>query len=72
MESFLTSEQGAGFEVKDHLSDATIFGSGVGAGVRKGDSELAASINAAIAKIREDGTYEEISAKYFSFDIYGE
>jgi len=72
MQPFLTSDQGKEFEVKSNLSDETIFGPGVGAGIRKGETELAEKINAAIAKIREDGTYEEISAKYFNFDIYGE
>ena len=42
-----------------------------GAGVRKGDDELREKFNEAIAAIREDGTYDEISKKYFDFDIYG-
>jgi ABC-type amino acid transport substrate-binding protein len=29
------------------------------------------SFNAAIAKIREDGTYKQINDKYFDFDVYG-
>jgi len=69
---FLASDAGAAYEIKSYLSDAAIFGGGVGAGIRKEDSELVAKFNAAIKQIREDGTYEEISKKYFDFDIYGE
>jgi len=71
-EDFLNSDAGAGFEVKSYLSDPKIFGAGVGAGIRKEDTELVAKFNAAIKQIREDGTYEKISAKYFDFDIYGD
>lgn len=38
--------------------------------VREGDDELRQRFNEAIAAIREDGTYQEINAKYFPFDIY--
>jgi len=34
-------------------------------------SELEAKINAAIQKIRDDGTFDEISKNYFDFDIFG-
>jgi len=68
---FLASADGAGFEVKMTFKDDAIFGIGVGAGIRKEDTELLAKVNAAIAQIRADGTYDEISAKYFDFDIYG-
>lgn len=68
---FLESADGACCEVKMILNDDAIFGIGVGAGIRKDDTELLEKINAAIAQIREDGTYEKISAKYFDFDIYG-
>jgi len=71
MQAFLSSEQGQSFEVKAELNDEAIFGPGVGAGMRKGEAELAEKINAAIEQIRSDGTYAEISAKYFDFDIYG-
>jgi len=71
MQSFLESDQGQDFEIKGELSDEAIFGPGVGAGMRKGDTELAQKINAAIDQIRADGTYDAISAKYFDFDIYG-
>ena len=53
------------------LSDIEVFGPGVGAGIRKEDTALKEKFNKAIAQILEDGTYDEISKKYFSFDIYG-
>ncbi|WP_341367188.1 transporter substrate-binding domain-containing protein [Yoonia sp. BS5-3] len=71
LSGFLASEQGAGYEIKGELIDETIFGPGVGGGIRKGDTELAERLNAAIAQIRADGTYQEISDKYFDFNIYG-
>jgi len=71
-EAFLTSDAGKDFEIKASLSDEVIFGPGVGAGIRKEDTELLAKFNAAIAKIRADGTYQKISDKYFDFDIYGD
>ena len=70
LEPFLQSADGACCEVKLILNDDAIFGIGVGAGVRKEDTELLAKINAAIKQIREDGTYDAISKKYFNFDIY--
>lgn len=71
MSPFLESEAGSGFEIKGELSDVEIFGPGAGAGIRKEDQELKAKLNAAIQKIRADGTYDKISKKYFKFDIYG-
>jgi polar amino acid transport system substrate-binding protein len=55
-------------DVKD---DPEILGAGVGAGIRKGDTELKTKINAGIKQIRSDGTFDTISKKYFDFDIYG-
>lgn len=37
--------------------------------VRKGDPELVAAINEALADIKADGTYKEISEKYFGEDV---
>lgn len=68
---FLESAEGSSFEIKMELNDEAVFGIGVGAGIRKDDTELLDKINAAIAQIREDGTYDEIAKKYFNFDIYG-
>jgi len=52
--------------------DAEILGVGSAGGLRKEDTELLAKLNAAIAAVRASGKYDEISAKYFDFDIYGE
>lgn len=68
---FLASEGGSDYEIKASLIDVAIFGLGTGVGIRKEDTDLVEKFNAAIKKIREDGTYDEISAKYFDFDIYG-
>ncbi|MGI9353181.1 MAG: transporter substrate-binding domain-containing protein [Rhizobiaceae bacterium] len=71
MQPFFESDAGSCCEIKGELNDVEVFGPGVGAGMRKADTELAAKINAAIKQIREDGTYDAISKKYFDFDIYG-
>ena len=55
----------------DVAPDDAVLGPGVGAGVRKGDTELAGKINAAIKALRENGKYAEITKKYFDFDVYG-
>jgi len=52
--------------------DSEILGIGSAGGLRKEDTELLSRLNAAIAAVRTSGKYDEISAKYFDFDIYGE
>lgn len=42
----------------------------IGIAVRKEDEALRQRLNAAIARIRLDGTYDKINAKYFPFSIY--
>jgi ABC-type amino acid transport substrate-binding protein len=42
----------------------------IGMAVRKEDDSLRERLNAAIARIRLDGTYQKINAKYFPFSIY--
>ncbi len=69
---FLNSDAGKDFEIKAYLQDEAIFGKGVGVGLRQGDDELKQKFNDAIAKVRADGTYDEIAKKYFDFDIYGD
>ncbi len=74
MVDFIKSEQGMTCcEVKgDVAGDLEILGPGIGAGLRQGEDELKAKINAAIDAIRSNGQYAEISKKYFDFDVYGE
>lgn len=72
LDAFLKSDAGACCDLKGTVADdPAILGAGVGVGLRKGDTELKDKINAAIAAIRANGTYEEFSKKYFDFDIYG-
>ena len=52
--------------------DPVINGEGIGIPVRKGETALADKLTAAIAAIRENGKYQEINAKYFPFDVYGD
>ena len=74
MEPFINSELGQTCcEYKGTVvSDPEVLGYGVGVGLRRDDTELLNKVNAAIAEIRADGTYEEISKPYFTVDIYGE
>jgi polar amino acid transport system substrate-binding protein len=73
VDAFLASETGQACceAVGAVADDPEILGAGVGVGVRKGDAELLAKINAAIAQVLADGTYEKISAPYFASSIYG-
>ncbi|KQZ13397.1 amino acid ABC transporter [Mesorhizobium sp. Root554] len=48
-----------------------IFGPGAGVAIRKGETDLANKLNAAIDAIRANGKYKEINDKYFKFDVYG-
>lgn len=73
LDAFLKSDQGkACCDLKGMVAeDLEILGPGVGAGLRKEDTDLKGKINAAIKAIRDNGTYETITKKYFDFDIYG-
>lgn len=73
MDAFLASEAGAACcEVVGAVADdPAILGLGVGAGIRKGEDDLKAKINAGIAKVIADGTYDAITKNYFASSIYG-
>jgi arginine/ornithine transport system substrate-binding protein len=71
-ESFLKTDLGAEFDfVGPALSDSRWFGRGEGIAVRKGNQELLARLNQALREILADGTYTEIRARFFDYDIYG-
>ena len=69
---FAATDAGACCEIVGSVKDdPAILGAGVGVGLRQGETELKDKFNAAIKKIREDGTYDEITKKYFASSIYG-
>jgi polar amino acid transport system substrate-binding protein/arginine/ornithine transport system substrate-binding protein len=69
-EAFLKKPEGAGFA---QVGEAVRLGGGRGVGiaVRKDEPDLLARINAALAEIKADGTYDALQTKYFDFDISG-
>lgn len=70
---FLETDMGGGYAIiGEPFTYPEIHGAGAGIAVRKDDAELKETFNAAIKAIREDGTYQEISDKYFGVDIFGE
>lgn len=70
---FISKPQGQNYEfVGQQLTDSKWFGEGIGIACRKDNQELVNKLNAAIKKIRENGTYDRIRKKYFDFDIYGD
>ncbi|WP_424988500.1 transporter substrate-binding domain-containing protein [Microbulbifer sp. S227A] len=71
IDGFLNTDQGKGYAFYgEDVDDVDCLGEGTGIAVRKGDS-LAQELSAAIKAIRDNGTYEQINAKYFDIDIYG-
>ncbi len=73
LDAFLAAEGAACCEVMGSVAeDLDVLGPGVGVGLRKGDEALKEKFNAAIAAVRADGTYDTITANYFSSSIYGE
>ncbi|KIC09636.1 amino acid ABC transporter [Leisingera sp. ANG-M1] len=71
MADFVNSANGGCCEIKGAVADdPAILGRGVGAGVRKGDTDLLEALNKGVAAILADGTHEKITAKYFTTSIY--
>jgi arginine/ornithine transport system substrate-binding protein len=71
-DGFLKKPEGKDFQfIGPDLNDPKWFGDGAGIAIRKEDTDLVEKFNAAIDKIRADGTYKKIQDKYFDFDVYG-
>lgn len=67
---FLNQPQGAGFAFAGPaVNDAKLLGSGVGYGVRKGDTQLKAALNEALKELKADGTIDRLAAKYFDVKV---
>ncbi|MDU6411292.1 MAG: arginine ABC transporter substrate-binding protein [Yersiniaceae bacterium] len=51
--------------VGDKVTDAAYFGTGLGIAVRQQNSELLTKLDAALAKVKQDGTYQTLYQKWF-------
>jgi arginine/ornithine transport system substrate-binding protein len=72
-EGFLNKPEGKDFQfIGPDLTDPRWFGEGAGIACRKQDKDLVNLLNAAIDKIRANGTYKKIQDKYFNFNVYGD
>lgn len=70
-EGFLKTDLGKDFAYANiDFKDEAYYGSGISIAVRKDNEALKTALNQAIKTIRENGTYQKIAQKYFSFDIY--
>jgi len=64
---FVKSAEGQGFEF---VGTPIYVDEGIGIALRKEDTELMRRLNLALTRIRIDGTYDAINARYFPFSIY--
>ncbi|GAB7538895.1 ABC transporter substrate-binding protein [Burkholderia sp. 3C] len=68
---FLRTARGKGFAwAGPEVKDPKTIGDGTAIGLRKEDTDLKAKINAALAAMHQDGTYDRLSHQYFSFSVY--
>jgi polar amino acid transport system substrate-binding protein len=65
LDPVLADPSGKDLELKGTFA----LGTGVGAGIRKGDDKLKEQINAAIKAIYADGTFDKIAGKYFKYKV---
>ena len=72
-EGVLNKAGGEAYEfVGPSLTDPKWFGDGFGIAVRKQDKDLTKKLDEAIISLREKGIYQDIAAKYFNYDVYGQ
>ncbi len=71
-DGFLGTPDGEGFELRGpEFTDPAYFGYGAGVAVRQDDQAIADAFSTAIEALRGNGTYQEISEKWFGLDVYG-
>lgn len=66
---FMKTPQAKDFDFVGPDLKGGLLGEGNGIAVRKDDPQTLAKVNAALAAIRADGTYDRITAKYFPFKL---
>lgn len=72
-EGVLNKAGGEDYEfVGPSLTDPKWFGEGFGIALRMQDKDLTKQLDAAILSLREKGIYQDIAAKYFNYDVYGQ
>ena len=72
LDQWVKSEEGSCCKILGTLTPIeSIYGQGIGIGVRKGDEDLASLLSSGISALRTNGRYKEINDKYFEFDVYG-
>ncbi|MGE3872143.1 MAG: transporter substrate-binding domain-containing protein [Parvibaculaceae bacterium] len=65
MTGFVKSEAGlACCEYKANVDDPSVVGEGIGAGIRKGEPELKARLDAGIREVAKSGEFDRITARY--------
>ncbi|NRB16651.1 MAG: transporter substrate-binding domain-containing protein [Rhodobacteraceae bacterium] len=69
MGEFLSSDAASKLQLVGDLPKDEALGAGVGAGVRKDDTELRDRLNAVITAAFDDGSYDAIMKRYFAVDI---
>lgn len=71
-DAFLNTPAGRGYDYfGPEYSEPEYHGIGAAVAVRQGETELRNAFSHAIGVIRSTGEYQDINAKYFSFDIFG-
>jgi polar amino acid transport system substrate-binding protein/arginine/ornithine transport system substrate-binding protein len=69
-EAFLKTPDGEGFaQVGEAFFLTGAQDGGVGIALRKGEDELRTDVNEALAAIMADGTYDQLAAQYFDFNV---
>ncbi len=71
MTAFVESPDAAGYAIKFKAPRHPAFGDGVGVGLREGEPDLHAAVNAAIDTLIGNGGCAALSNKYFGTDICG-